>query len=188
MKHSSISNLSAVLIGFAILVVPLRSAVARGAELARESRMAVRDLAATNAGAHAVWSRSAAALVFPHLVSTGGIFDKHEGEGTLIDQHTATQGHYKTVADSYGFDDAKGRTGYVLFFLDAKSLSVLHQRGGWEVGRKSSVNVVDHRYMSEALSAKTPHAGIYAFGFNEHGFLPGLKLRGTKITEFTVAH
>ncbi|MDR3405712.1 MAG: hypothetical protein P4L99_24725 [Chthoniobacter sp.] len=185
MKHSFVSTLTALFLCFWV-VAPVHAHSANGPELARESRMAVRELAATNAGAHAVWSRSVAALVFPHIVSVGGIFDKHEAHGTLIDQHTATLGHYKTVADSYGFDDARGKTGYVIFFLDTKSLSVLHQRGGWEPGRKSSVIIIDHRFMADALSAKTPRTGIYAFAFNEHGFVNGLKLRGTKITELMV--
>jgi hypothetical protein len=187
MKHSFVSILIALLLGFP-LVAPAHAHSVDGTELARESRISVRDLAATNAGAHAVWSRSVAALVFPHMVSIGGIFDKHKAEGTLIDQHTATLGHYKSVADSYGFDDARGKTGYVLFFLDAKSLSVLHQRGGWELGRKSNVNIIDHRFMADELRAKTPRTGIYAFAFNEHGFVSGLKLRGTKITELMVEH
>jgi lipid-binding SYLF domain-containing protein len=187
MKHSFLFTLTALLFGF-LVVTPVRADSVNGVELARESRIAVRELAATNAGAHAVWSRSVAALIFPHMVSIGGIFDKHKAEGTLIDRHTATLGHYRSVADSYGFDDAKGKTGYVLFFLDTKSLSLLHQRGGWELGRKSSVIVIDHRFMADALSAKTPDAGIYAFAFNEHGFVNGLKLRGTKITELMVEH
>ena len=186
MKHSFVSTLTSLLLGF-LLVAPVHGHSDNGVELARESRMAVRELAATNAGALAVWNHSAAALVFPHIVSVGGIFDKHEAEGTLIHQNTATLGHYKAVADSYGLDDARGKTGYVLFFLQEKSLSVLHQKGGWELGRKPGVIIVD-KSIADSLRATKPQSGIYAFAFNEHGFVSGLKLRGTKITELPVGH
>ncbi|EDY22280.1 twin-arginine translocation pathway signal [Chthoniobacter flavus Ellin428] len=186
MKHSFVYPLTSLLLGF-LLVAPVHGHSDNGVELARESRMAVRELAATNAGARAVWSHSVAALVFPHLVSTGGIFDKHEAEGTLINQHTATLGHYKTVADSYGFDDARGKMGYVLFFVQVKPLSLLHQKGGWELGRKPGVIIVDKSF-AESLRTTKPQAGIYVFAFNERGLVSGLKLRGTKITELPVEH
>jgi hypothetical protein len=158
MKHSFVATLIVLLLGFPT-VAPVHAHSVDGVELARESRMAVRELAATNAAAHTVWSRSVAALVFPHMVSVGGIFDKHEAHGTLIDQHTATLGHYKSVADSFGFDDARGKTGYVLFFLQAKSLSVLHQKGGWALGRNPGVIIVD-KSIADSLRTTKPQAGI----------------------------
>jgi lipid-binding SYLF domain-containing protein len=74
--------------------------------------------------------------------------------------------------------------GYVLFFMNQKSLSYLHKSDGWEIGVGPTIVVVDAG-AAKSLTTTTLKEDIYAFIFNQKGLMAGIGLQGAKITPYT---
>ena len=74
--------------------------------------------------------------------------------------------------------------GYAMFFMNSRALRYLRASEGWEAGGTGDVVVVDEG-IAKTLSTTTARKGIYAFFFNQKGFMGGLTLQGTKITKYT---
>jgi lipid-binding SYLF domain-containing protein len=92
--------------------------------------------------------------------------------------------YYQTPAVSYGLQAGAQKFGYVLFFMNPKSLSYLEKSGGWEIGVGPSIVVVDTG-AAKSMSSTTLQKDIYAFNFNQKGLMAGFGLQGTKITQYT---
>jgi lipid-binding SYLF domain-containing protein len=152
-------------------------------ELDRDSRLALHKLYAKNPKAAEFANQAAAALVFPTVVKAGFIFGAQGGDGALI-SNGGTIGYYQTSAVSYGLQAGVQKYSYVLFFMNHKALSYLHESGGWEIGVGPSIVVVDTG-TAKTMSTTTAQKDIYAFIFSQKGLMAGLGLQGTKITPYT---
>jgi lipid-binding SYLF domain-containing protein len=85
------------------------------------------------------------------------------------------------VAASYGLQAGVQTFGYVMFFMNEKSLEYLNESEGWEVGVGPSIVVMD-KGMGKNLTTTTGRSDVYAFIFNQQGLMAGLGLQGSKIT------
>ena len=152
-------------------------------ELDRDARRALHELYLKNSKAAEIANQSSAMLVFPTIVKAGFIFDAQGGDGVLM-SNGVTISYYHTSAVSYGLQAGVQKFGYVLFFMNHKSLAYLHKSGGWEIGVGPSIVVVDTG-TAKSLSSTTLQGVIYAFIFSQKGLMAGLGLQGTKITPYT---
>ena len=119
-------------------------------------------------------------LVFPSIVKGGFIIGAHYGDGALR-KEGATVGYYSTMALSYGLQAGVQSFGYVMFFMNEKSLEYLDDSAGWEVGVGPSIVVMD-KGMGKSLTTTTGRSDVYAFIFDQKGLMAGLGLQGSKIT------
>jgi lipid-binding SYLF domain-containing protein len=172
----------AALIAFAALAFsPECARAASAAQIDADSRAALRSLYASNSSAVAVGRHATAVLVFPSITKGGFLAAVQHGEGALF-MHHGTVGYYNTVAASYGLQAGIQKFGYALFFLNSRAMNHLHDRGGWALGSAPSLVVVN-KGTAGSLSTTNLNKDIYAFFFNQKGFMGGLGLQGSKITE-----
>ena len=119
-------------------------------------------------------------LVFPNIVKGGFMIGAQYGKGALR-KAGATVGYYSTMAASYGLQAGVQSFGYVMFFMNEKSLEYLDESEGWEVGVGPSIVVMD-KGMGKSLTTTTGRSDVYAFIFDQQGLMAGLGLQGSKIT------
>ena len=120
-------------------------------------------------------------LIFPSIVKGGLLIGAHYGKGALR-KGGSKAGYYSTVAASYGLQAGVQSFGYVLFFMNEKSLEYLDDSAGWEVGVGPSIVVMDEG-MAKSLTSTTGRSDVYAFIFSQQGLMGGLGLQGSKITK-----
>jgi lipid-binding SYLF domain-containing protein len=171
-----------VLLG-AIAWLPSSLHAATAYELNRDARKALHELYAKNPKAAEIANQSYATLVFPTIVKAGFIFGAQGGEGVLM-SNGVTISYYHSSAVSYGLQAGVQKFGYVLFFMNQKSLSYLHKSDGWEIGVGPTIVVVDAG-AAKSLTTTTLKEDIYAFIFNQKGLMAGIGLQGAKITPYT---
>jgi len=162
----------------AITFLAARTATAD--DLTGNSRRALQQLVVQNPAAAKVKSKAVAVLVFPDVVKAGFIFGAQGGKGILF-VHNRPDGHYQTVAASYGLQAGVQKYGYALFFMNQKAVDWINNTRGWEIGTGPSVVVVD-KGMARSFTTDTMHSGIYAFTFDQRGLMAGLGIQGSKIT------
>lgn len=119
-------------------------------------------------------------LVFPSIVKGGFMIGAQYGKGALR-KDGATVGYYSNMAASYGLQAGVQSFGYVMFFMNEKSLEYLNESEGWEVGVGPSIVVMD-KGMGKSLTTTTGRSDVYAFIFDQKGLMAGLGLQGSKIT------
>jgi lipid-binding SYLF domain-containing protein len=153
------------------------------AELRRAGRSALDLLYSNNPTARTIGHQAVAVLVFPQVTAAGFIVGAHRGDGVLF-VGGKTSGYYNTTAGSYGLQAGVQQFGYAMFFMNSRALRYLRASEGWEVGGTGDVVIVDEG-VAKTLSTTTARKGIYAFFFNQKGFMAGVSLQGTKVTKYT---
>jgi len=167
------------LIGF--IALPAKSARAASAsEINAEVNIALQNLYNGTPGAKALSDQSVGILVFPNIVKAGFIIGGQYGDGALR-KNGKSVAYYRSLAASYGLQAGVQSFGYVLFFMDNKSLDYLNKSDGWEIGTGPSVVVLDAGF-GKKLSTTTLQKGVYAFIFSQKGLMAGIGLEGSKIT------
>jgi len=119
-------------------------------------------------------------LVFPNIVKGGFVLGAQYGKGALK-KEGKTVGYYSTMAASYGLQAGVQAFGYIMFFMNEKSLEYLDESDGWEVGVGPSIVVMD-KGAGKSLTTTTGRSDVYAFIFDQQGLMAGLGLQGSKIT------
>ena len=143
-------------------------------------RQALDDLVEQNRTARRLDEEAVAVLVFPSVIKGGFIYGGQTGNGVLFEGGEAT-GYYNTTSVSYGLQAGVQDYGYALFFMNHEALDYLHRSEGFEIGVGPSVVIVDEGFAKE-YSTTTLSKDIYAFSFNQRGFMAGIGLTGSKIT------
>jgi lipid-binding SYLF domain-containing protein len=148
--------------------------------LRQGGRQALDELVAANPVARRLDEEAVAVLVFPTVLKGGLIYGAQTGNGVLFEGGEATA-FYNTTAVSYGLQAGVQDYGYALFFMHRAALDVLNRAGGLELGVGPSVVMVDEGFAKQ-YSTTTLSKDIYAFTFNQQGFMAGLGITGSKIT------
>jgi lipid-binding SYLF domain-containing protein len=175
--------LAAGLAAMAALAAPGSAARAAGAaEIDQDARIALERLVAADPIAAELSKAAKAVLVFPRILKAGVLIGGAYGEGALMSGGT-TQGHYRSVAASYGLQIGAQTFGYALFFMNDAALDYLDRSEGWEIGVGPSVVVVDEG-IANKFSSTTLSQDVYAVFFNQSGLMAGLGVEGSKITRF----
>jgi lipid-binding SYLF domain-containing protein len=153
------------------------------AELASQSKAALKQLYASAPLAKELEPTAHAILVFPKVKKAGLMVGGQYGEGALL-QKGAAVAYYKTTGASYGLQAGAQQYGYAMFFMNAKALEQLDSSQGYEVGVGPSVVLVDEG-MAKTTTTKTLKDDIYAFVFGQKGLMAGLGVQGNKIAKIT---
>ncbi len=162
------------------LALPLAAQADSAAAIDSNVDDALQDLYATTPGAREMAKRAKAVLVFPNIVKGGFVFGMQYGQGALRIRNR-TAGYYSTVSASYGYQVGVQTFGYALFLMSDTALDYLNRSGGWELGVGPSIVVVDAG-MAKSLTTMTTKNDIYAFFFDQKGFMADADLQGTKIS------
>lgn len=180
MLHGVRARALALLFTVLALALPFAARADTAAAIDSNVDHALRSLYASTPGAREMAKRAKAVLVFPHIVKGGFVFGMQYGQGALrIGNRSA--GYYSTVSASYGLQIGVQSFGYALFLMSDSALDYLNRSGGWELGVGPSIVVVDAG-MAKSLTTMTAQSDIYAFFFDQQGFMAGAGLQGTKIS------
>ena len=171
--------LLAVITGIAMNPNPANASSA--AEIDQRVKLALENLYATSPKAQELGKKAKGILVFPNIIKAGLIVGGQYDEGELL-VDGKVRGYYNTIQVSYGLQAGVQTHGYALFFMTDSALAWLDKSDGWEVGVGPSIVVVDAGAATSSTST-TLQSEIYAFFFNQKGFMGALGLQGTKITK-----
>ena len=150
-------------------------------QIERDADAALKKLLEDTPEAETFRKEAKGILIFPSIVKGGFIIGAHYGKGALK-KGGSTAGYYSTVAASYGLQAGVQSFGYILFFMNDKSLEYLDNSEGWEVGVGPSIVVMD-KGAGKSLTTTTGRSDVYAFIFSQEGLMAGLGLQGSKITK-----
>jgi len=150
-------------------------------QIDQEVRLALENLYATSPKARELSEKAKGILVFPSIVKAGLIVGGQYDEGELI-KDGKVSGYYNTVQVSYGLQIGVQVHGYALFFMTDEALEYLDKSNGWEIGVGPSIVVIDTG-AATSTTTTTGKSEIYAFFFNQKGFMGALGLQGTKISK-----
>ena len=142
---------------------------------------ALKKLYESQPAAETISEKAKAILVFPNIFKAGFLGGAHYGEGVLF-QDGKVVGHYSSVAGSFGLQAGVQIFGYAMFLMSDKALEYLDRSNGWEIGVGPSIVVVNTG-MGKALTSTTLRDDVYAFIFNQQGFMAGIGIQGSKITK-----
>jgi lipid-binding SYLF domain-containing protein len=154
---------------------------AEAAQIDREADAALKKLLEDTPEAETFRKDAKGVLIFPSIVKGGFIIGAHYGKGALK-KGGSTVGYYSSMAGSYGLQAGMQSFGYILFFMNDKSLEYLDNSEGWEVGVGPSIVVMD-KGAGKSLTTTTGRSDVYAFIFSQQGLMAGLGLQGSKITK-----
>lgn len=178
-----IRTLQGFMLMFLIFSPMLSAHAASKSEINRKVTAALKTLYETVPGAETLASDAKGILVFPDIVKAGLIVGGQYGDGAMR-MKGKTVAYYRSFAGSFGLQAGVQSFGYVLLFMDDKSLEYLENSDGWEIGTGPSVVVLDKGF-GKNLSSTTLRKGIYAFIFDQKGLMAGIGLQGSKITRIT---
>lgn len=154
---------------------------AEAAQIDREAVAALKKLLEDTPEAEMFRKDAKGILVFPSIVKGGFIIEAHYGKGSLRKGGAAVS-YYSSLAASYGLQAGIQSFGYILFFMNEKSLEYLDNSEGWEIGVGPSIVVMD-KGAGKSLTTTTGRSDVYAFIFSQQGLMAGLGLQGSKITK-----
>jgi lipid-binding SYLF domain-containing protein len=182
-KAMNLSSFTVVATFVVTTFIPVQSAIAAqtAEELHHEAHAALSNLYAKNPGAKAIGKDAVAVLVFPGIVRAGAGVGGQYGEGVLF-KGDKPAGYYSTTGGSIGAQLGAQKYGYALFFLSPKTLKVLDEAKGFEIGTGPSVVFADEG-MGKSETSKTAEDKIYAFVFDQKGLMFALDLQGNKISK-----
>jgi lipid-binding SYLF domain-containing protein len=149
----------------------------------QDATIALERLYATNSKAKDLGQKAAAILVFPKIVKAGLVIGGSYGEGVLR-RAGKTDGYYSSAAASYGLQAGAQSFGYVMFFMNEKSVSYLKSTNGWEIGAGPSVVMLDNG-IGKKMSSTTLTEDVYAIIFNQSGMMAGMGLEGSKLSKIS---
>lgn len=149
-------------------------------EIDTQATKALKTLYKSTPGAKSLADKAKAVLIFPSVVKAGFMVGGQFGDGALR-RGDNTVAYYRSMAASYGFQAGAQSFGYVLFFMDEDSLRYLDQSDGWELGTGPSLVMLDKGF-GKALSTTTLQKGVFAYIFDQKGFMGGVGIQGSKIT------
>jgi lipid-binding SYLF domain-containing protein len=179
-----LSTLSAVfvaVIAATSLMAPRQARAAEPTGIEKNAEESLEKLYAKEPGAKILAEKAKAILVFPNVFKAGFLGGAHYGEGVLF-QNGKVTGHYSSVAGSFGLQAGVQVFGYAMFLLTDSAIEYLNRTDGWEIGVGPSIVVVSTG-MGASLTSTTLRADVYAFIFNQQGFMAGFGIQGSKISK-----
>lgn len=141
---------------------------------------ALQTLYAENAAAAELAKSAKGVLIFPSIKKAGLGIGGEVGKGVLqIDG--VTDGYYRTLSVSIGFQAGFQSYGYAILFLTQAALDGFKSKKGFELGVDGSVAVLDAG-ASVDIDTNNLQADTVGFVFDEAGLMANATLEGSKIT------
>lgn len=179
-RHGTLRVLTLGLLAW-LLVAPFGELRAAEQSVEKNSENALKKLYAQQESAEILSQKAKAILVFPNIFKAGFIGGAHYGEGVLFRAGKA-EGRYRSVAGSFGLQAGVQVFGYALFLMTDKALEYLDRSDGWEIGTGPSIVVVSTG-IAKSLTSTTLREDVYAFIFNQQGFMAGIGIQGSKVSK-----
>jgi lipid-binding SYLF domain-containing protein len=171
-----------IVVGVAALSLLLRVALAADApSIEKNAKASLEKLYASQPDAKLLAEKAKAILVFPNVFKAGFLGGAHYGEGVLF-KDGQSAGHYNSVAGSFGLQAGVQVFGYAMFLMTDRALEYLDRSSGWEIGVGPSI-VVAGTGMGKSITTTTIKDDVYAFIYNQQGFMAGAGIQGSKITK-----
>ena len=156
-------------------------ALAAEPSIEKNAEEALKKLYAGQPVAEEISQKAKAVLVFPSIFKAGFLGGAHYGKGVLFSDGKVV-GQYQSVAGSFGLQAGVQTFGYAMFLMTDEALEYLDRSSGWEIGVGPSIVVVSTG-IAKSLTSTTLRSDVYAFIFNQQGFMAGLGIQGSKITK-----
>jgi lipid-binding SYLF domain-containing protein len=153
-------------------------------ELDSDATAALRLLYAQNPETGYFDSRAKAVLIFPDIVKGGLVIGGQHGDGVLR-MNGKTIRYYNIVTASYGLQAGLQRYSLVLFLMTDNALVYLMNSHGWDIGTGPSF-VFQDVGIARSHTTTTLRKDVFAFCFDQEGFMAGLGLQGSKITQIAL--
>jgi lipid-binding SYLF domain-containing protein len=173
-----------IVIGIAALnlapCIALPAEAAAPMSIEKNAQASLEKLYASQPEAKTISEKAKAILVFPNIFKAGFVGGVHYGDGVLF-QNGKVNGYYNSVAGSFGLQAGVQVFGYAMFLMTDKALEYLDRSSGWEIGVGPSIVVVGTG-MGKSFTSTTLRDDVYAFIFNQQGFMAGIGIQGSKIT------
>jgi lipid-binding SYLF domain-containing protein len=153
---------------------------ARRREIDSAADSTLTRLYASARGAKELASRAQGILIFPRVLSGGLVVGGEFGDGVLR-SGGRTEGYYRVVGGSFGWQIGGQSQAIVLMFLTQDALDRFRKSNGWTVGADASVAVARMGATGE-IDSNTIKQSIVGFALTNAGLFAGLTLEGSKIT------
>lgn len=131
-------------------------------------------------GSRELASRARGILIFPRVLSGGLGIGGEYGDGVLR-SGGRSEGYYRVVGGSFGFQIGVQSQGIVLMFLTQDALDKFRSSKGWTIGADASVSVARVGANGE-IDSNTVKQSIVGFAVTNVGLYAGVKLDGSKIS------
>jgi lipid-binding SYLF domain-containing protein len=164
----------------AMVLLALPAQAADNAEVDALARSSLEKLYAVNSAAAELAAKSAAQLVFPRITKAGLGVGGEVGKGVLR-IGGVTDGYYRTVSVSVGFQAGFQTYGYLLLFMTQEALDRFKGQKGFEVGVDGSVAVIDAG-ASVDVDTTSIQSDTIGIVFDEAGLMANATIEGSKIT------
>ncbi len=178
------SALFSLALGAAALSVGLpKSAMAAdpAPEIEARSQTALKELYASNPKAAAIGKRAKGVMVFPRIIKGGLVIAGSSGDGALLVNGKATK-YFNISSASVGLQAGGQGYGYALFFMTDAKLAQASSDENWDIGSDPNVVLLDKGAAAE-LDTTTLDKAVYAFAFDQKGFMAGISLKGSRTKE-----
>ncbi len=141
-------------------------------------------LYSTANGSRDMANKASGILVFPKLYSAGFIVGGEFGDGALR-SHGNTQGYYRSISGSIGWQAGAQSKSFVIMFMTPDSYQKFVNSSGWTAGADASVAVATVG-ANGAVDTNTARQPIVGFVMTNAGLFGGAKLDGTKISKLDI--
>jgi lipid-binding SYLF domain-containing protein len=131
-------------------------------------------------GAKELLNRAQGILIFPRVLSGGLVVGGEYGDGVLR-AGGRTDGYYRVVGGSFGWQIGAQSQAIVLMFLTQEALDRFRKSSGWTIGADATVSVANVGATGD-LDSNTVKQSIVGFALTNVGLYAGVKLDGSKIT------
>lgn len=164
----------------ALLAVAAVTSLRAESILGDEARASLQRLYQQQPDTKTLGENAVAVLVFPEILKAGLVIGGAGGKGVLL-RGDKDDGHYQSLAASFGLQAGAQKFGYALFFMNEGAVDYMNANAGWEIGAGPSVVFIDDG-LGKKFSSATLTEDIYAVIFDQNGLMAGLGLEGSKIT------
>jgi lipid-binding SYLF domain-containing protein len=137
-------------------------------------------LYASARGAKELANRAPGMLIFPRVLSGGLVVGGEYGDGVLRSRGR-TDGYYRVVGGSFGWQIGAQSQAIVLMFLTQEALDRFRKSSGWTIGADATVSVARVGATGE-IDSNTVKQSVVGFALTNVGLYAGLTLEGSKIT------
>lgn len=141
-------------------------------------------LYADNPAAKELGGKARGILVMPKITKAGFVVGGQAGRGALrVDG--ATQGYYRLISASLGFQAGAQTYSQVLMFMTDAALEKFRASDGWEAGVDGSVAVLEQG-ATVGVDSTAAQAPIIGFVFGEKGLMAAANVEGSKYSKLDI--
>lgn len=156
----------------------------KGSTISAQVDSTLSRLYRTVPGSQDVVAHSKGVLVFPAVLNAGFIVGGEYGEGALSSAGR-TQGYYRIVSGSFGWQAGAQSKAIVLVFQTNDALQKFLSSNGWTVGADATVAVAKMG-ANGTVDTNTFNKPVVAFTMTNAGLMAGVSLEGSKISRLNM--